>query len=76
MIDIRHQLTAREIGAVAAANSIAEQFERNGGQLRDLFAALAGLVCSADPRVWDDCLTALEQHPQIKSPGPLNRTAP
>jgi len=48
------------LSAAAFAESLALQYEQRGGNPRDLFTALAGLVSLRDKVVSADCLIALE----------------
>jgi hypothetical protein len=47
--------------AAAFADSLAEGFESQGKNARDLFIALAGLVAGRDKATAMDCLMALDE---------------
>ena len=47
--------------AAAFAETLAREYERQGGDTRALFVAFAGLVSARDSVVGGDCLTALDR---------------
>jgi hypothetical protein len=49
------------IAATAFAETIANEFERRGGNMHTLFAAFAGFVSARDKGVCADCLVALDR---------------
>jgi hypothetical protein len=46
--------------AAGFAESVARQYAERGGEAKDLFVALAGLISARDKQVGADCLIALE----------------
>jgi hypothetical protein len=49
------------IDATAFAETLAVRFESQGGNMRTLFAAFAGLVSARDKQACADCLIALDR---------------
>ncbi len=47
--------------SLAFAENILKEHERKGGDVREAFAAFAGLVCARDATVGADCLAAFDE---------------
>ncbi len=55
-----NELPASALAGVAFASSLAEAYSLRGNGGKDLFVALAGLVCVRYPQVGAECLKALD----------------
>jgi hypothetical protein len=53
-------LPPESMAAASFATSLAAKFVHRGGNPVDLFSALAGIVCSKEPKLGAECLVALE----------------
>ncbi len=53
-------LPEHAVAATAMAESLVDEFRRQGGDIRTLFVTFAGLVSARDKVVGADCLVALD----------------